>query len=103
MNLDKLIKEVSAEIVQGKIPARKVFDLKGNIIPLDQLKGSQSQALLAAIKAQLIKTGLIKNFNPEDLSNIDIKPFKKNQYVLTPDIGAKKYLYNVVTGQIREA
>ena len=101
--LDKMINEVSAEIVAGKIPANRVFDVKGNVIPLDKLKGSESQSLLAAIKAVLIKTNLIKNFNPDNLSNIDIKPFKKNVYIIIPDIGAKKYLYNVATGQIREA
>ena len=102
--LDKMIKEVSAEIVGDKIPARKVFNDKGNIIPLDQIKGSESQGLLKAIKASLVKTGLIKNFSPENLSNIDIKPHRTvaNTYILTADIGGKKYLYNVKTGQIRE-
>ena len=103
LKLEGTLKEVSAEIVQGKIPARKVFDLKGNVVSLDQLKGSESQALLVAIKTALEKSGLLKNFNPENLSSLDIKPFKKNSYVLTPDVGAKKYLYNVATGQITEA
>jgi hypothetical protein len=58
---------------------------------------------LAAIKSQLIKTGLIANFNSDDMRNVDIKPFKKNNYILTADKGNKRYLYNVGTGQIKEA
>jgi len=103
MNLDKLVNEISAEIVNSKIPARKVFNVQGKIVPLDQLKGSQSQALLGAIKNALIKTGMIKNFDADDMSNMDIKPFNKSSYLLTPDRGAKKYLYNLATGQIKEA
>ena len=103
MYLKKIINEVQAEIINNKIPARKVFDINGNIVPLEKLKGSVSQSLLINIKAALIKSNLIQNFNPEDMSNIDIKPFRKNLYILTPDIGNKKYLYNVVTKQIKEA
>jgi hypothetical protein len=102
-NLDLAINEISAEIVAGKVPARKVFNVKGEVVPLDQLKGSESLSLLAAIKSALIKTGMIKNFNADDMSNVDIKPFNKSNYILTPDVGAKKYLYNVATGKIREA
>jgi|ETNvirenome_6_85_1030632.scaffolds.fasta_scaffold00750_17 hypothetical protein len=102
MNIDKVMQEVSAEIVGNKIPTRKVFDQKGNIVPIDQIKGSSSQALLGAIKAVLMKTGIIKNFNADNMNNLDIKPYRKNEYLLTPDVGPKKYLYNVATGKIKE-
>ncbi len=101
--IDKLINEIQAEIVAGKVPANKVFDVQGNVVPLEQLKGSESQALLAAIKDALIKTNLIKKFDTDNMTNIDIKPFRKNEYILTPDVGAEKYLYNVATRKITKA
>lgn len=97
--IDKMLKEVSAEIVAGKVPASKVFDVKGNIVPLDQLKGSNSQQLLVDVKAALEKAGLLPQFAKNDLSNIDIKPFRKNMYILTSEAGPK-YLYNVATKKI---
>jgi len=101
-NIDKILDEVSAEIVQGKIPANKVFNSKGQVVPLEQLKGSESLRLISAIKAELTRTGMIKNFNNDDTSNLDIVPFNKRFYKITPDTGGKTYLFNINSGKISE-
>ena len=103
MKIKNILNEIQAEIVKGVIPAKKVFDLKGNIIPLEKLKGSQSQALLRAIKSALIRQKMLDQFNPDDMSSVDIKPDKMNPgtYILTADNG-KKYKYHVNSGRITD-
>ena len=102
MNEENGLNEFQVEIVGRKVPANKVFDLKGKVIPLEQLKGSQSLAVIRDIKAALQKTGLLKLFNVDDISSMDIKPYKKDLYVLTSEAGPK-YHYNVTTKKIFKA
>ena len=99
MNIKKLLNEIQAEIVSGSIPARKVFDLKGRVVPIEQLKKDKSLDLLKQVKAALIKAGVIDKFDPDDISTMDIKPGQKNTYILTGDDGSK-YGYNVATRKV---
>ena len=99
--VDSILNEFQAEIVAGKVPARKVFDLSGNVIPLEKLEKSESLNVLKEIKAALEKSGIIKYFAPDSMQDIDIKPYRKNEYILTPEQGPK-YTYNVSSKQLRK-
>jgi len=101
MKLDNVLNEFQAEIVAGVVPARKIFDINGNIIPLDKLEKSASLILLKEIKAALDKAGILKQFAPDSMQDIDIKPYRKNEYILTPEQGPK-YTYNVSSKRLKK-
>jgi len=100
-NANNVLNEFQAEIVAGVVPARKIFDINGNIIPLDKLEKSASLILLKEIKAALDKAGILKQFAPDSMQDIDIKPYRKNEYILTPEQGPK-YTYNVSSKRLKK-
>ena len=102
MNIKDLLNEISAEIVRGSIPGKRVYDSEGQMVPMDKLKGSGSIDLLKKIKAALAKSKILNKFSPDNLSTIDISPRTKgetNIYTLTSDDGVK-YTYNIDNNRI---
>jgi hypothetical protein len=98
MKLQQILNELQAEIVGGKVPPNKVFDLKGNVIPSDKIKSSEFLPLLKEIKAAIEKAGILDQFSA-DKGEIDIKPFRKNEYLLSPENGPQ-YVYNFATKRL---
>jgi hypothetical protein len=98
MKLDKLLNELQAEIVQGKIPVNKIYNLKGNIVNKTELQNSNFIELVREIKNAIQKAGILDQFSQES-GEMDIKPYRKNEYLLSPENGPK-YIYNFITKKI---
>ena len=93
MKLGQLLNELQGEIVGQKIPGNKIFDLKGNQVSRDNWDKSAAKILFPEILNAIKRMGLIKKFSP-DKGDLDIKPYRKNEYLLSADNG-EKFLYNV--------
>jgi len=93
MKIKELLNELQAEIVGEKIPGNKIFNLKGNQVNKMEWDQSEAKRLFPEILNAIKKMKLIQKFSP-DKGDLDIKPYRKNEYLVTADDG-DKFLYNV--------
>lgn len=90
MELKKLLNEVTAEIVNGKIPANKIFS-NGNIVSLKD--EPEWRKVLGEILVAIDKAGLSADFK-KDMDPLDIQVGTSGKVKLQSDSG-KQYTYDV--------
>jgi hypothetical protein len=93
MRFKRVLNEISAEIVGGKIPSNKVFS-QGNIVklPADSEWRRVLGEILQAIKDHGLESEFQKDMDPLDIANSNDTP--QGKILIRSDVG-NKYYYDV--------
>lgn len=97
---EEILSEFEAEVVNNMVPFKKVLS-NGKQIPEEKLKQSEIGKTINTIVGALKKQNLIKNFNKDDMSSLDISSGTKGVFNLTDDQG-NKYIFKISTGRIEK-
>lgn len=104
MNFKNLLNELQAEISGDKIPARMIFNDKGNQIEFSKVPhSSEWRKVLGEIIVAVKKYGLQDKFKKGDISTIDIHGTEpRGRVKLQADTG-EKYYYDINSKKIIQA
>lgn len=99
MKFNKVLNEMQAEIVNGKIPTNKIFS-NGNVVNLPQ--GSQWRKILGEILTCINKAGLANDFK-QDREPLDIDGSDGTGKVKIQSDTGKRYIYDINRKKIYKA
>lgn len=86
----------TAEIVGGKIPKNKIFDIKGNIVDINA-DSKLKAGVISAMKI-LTKKGILKSFDP-DTAPPDIRLSGDRTLLLMTSDDGKKYKFSLAANK----